>query len=144
MGSNCEDSEYSEFIQNNMNVESTTDNLNRLAEEDGTPDENKEFEDLEGIEQNIYPDDDEPLRIHNTDSETDAVKVEIDKEHQHLYELMQKQDQISSESEELFRDKQKDPRMYCIGCGKVSTPLLCLSCRTKTIHARIEQRLNSP
>lgn len=119
-----------------------------MASEDGQPDEAKEYEDLEGIEQNIYPDlepDGEclPLRIHNTDSETDAVKVEIEADHKHLYELMQKQDQIS-ESEELFRDKQKDPRMYCIWCGKVSTPLLCLSCRTKTIRARIEQRLNSP
>ena len=110
---------------------------------------------------------DEPLRIHNTDAETDAVMVEHERETEHMrnqhatpspqfdesqisisdepdYDEQEEDENIPTESEELFRDKQKDPRTYCIWCGKVCKPLLCLSCRTKTIKAKILQRLNSP
>ena len=142
--------EYTQWIQNYIDMEAS----------DGTPDENKEFEDLEGIEQDIYPDE-EPLRIHNTDSETDAVMVEHQREKEHMISIIttkdashdpdepdfdeQEEDEnIPTESEELFRDKKKDPRTYCIWCGKVSKPLLCVSCRPKTIKNRILQRLNSP
>ena len=139
----CEDRDYSQYIQNFADMETLT------MSDDGQPDEAKEWEDLEGIEQNMYPDE-EPSRIHNNDSETDAVLAEHEHEKQHMIDLEKANKEaddlltkLADESKDKIKRKKQEPKMYCISCGRVSTPLLCIGCRGKTIKARIQERLDS-